>query len=103
MTFHTKKLTVHFLFAISIFIYPLPHPKFIMSSPVVTVKEGVKMKNQAKKKIGVGSVVTVKVGELDNIKRERIIRRMMKEVVGFFQSVVGNEKLLFQFEYGQKN
>ena len=46
-----------------------PPPKSTMSSPVVTVKEGIYMKNQNKTKIGVGSVVKSKVGELENITR----------------------------------
>ena len=33
--------------------------------------------------------------------REVIISRMRKEVVGFFQSLVVNKKLLVKFEYGQ--
>ena len=60
------------------------------------------MKNQTNTKIGVGSVVKSKVGELENIKREERIRRMSKEVVGCVHSVVGKKKFLIQFEYGQK-
>ena len=47
------------------------------------------MKKQTKTKIGVGSVVKAKVGELGNIIRKRRSRRMRKEVVGCIQSEVG--------------
>ena len=60
------------------------------------------MTNHTKTKIGVGSVVKAKVGELENITREGRSRRMRKEVVGCVQRVVGKNKLLFLFEYGQK-
>ena len=73
-----------------------------MISPVVTVKDGMEMKKLTKTKIGVGYVVKVKVGELDNITREGIISRMRKEVVGCIQSVLGKNNLLVQFEDCQK-
>ena len=60
------------------------------------------MKNQTKKKIGSGSVVKAKVGELEQISREGRSRRMRKEVVGCVQSVVGKKKLLVQFKDGQR-
>ena len=60
------------------------------------------MKKQTKTKIGVGSVVKSKVRELENITREGRIRRISKEVVGCFQSVVGKKEFLIQFEYAQK-
>ena len=60
------------------------------------------MKKQTKTKIGVGSVVKAKVGELEKITKEGIIRKMRKEVVGCVQSVAGNKNFLIQFEYGQK-
>ena len=34
-----------------------PHPKYTMSSPVLTIAEGTNMKKQNKTKIGVGSAV----------------------------------------------
>ena len=43
-----------------------------------TDKEGIYMKNQNKTKIGVGSVVKSKVGELDKITREGRSRRVRK-------------------------
>ena len=46
-----------------------PPPKSTMSSPVVTVRYGVEMNKQTKTKIGVGSVVTAKIGELEKITR----------------------------------
>ena len=67
-----------------------------MSSPVVTVKEGMDMKKQTKTKIGVGYVVKAKVGELKNITREGGSRRTRKEVVGCVQSVMEKKKLLTQ-------
>ena len=60
------------------------------------------MTKQTKAKIGVGSVVKAKVGELEKITREGIIRSTRKEVVGCVQSVVGKNNLFIQFEYGQK-
>ena len=48
------------------------------------------MTKQTKTKIGVGSVVKAKVGELEKITRERRSRRMRKEVVGCVHRVVGN-------------
>ena len=49
-----------------------------MSSPVVTIKEGMKMKKRTKTKIGVGSVVQAKVIDLENITRDEIRRRVRK-------------------------
>ena len=60
------------------------------------------MKKQTKTKIGVGSVVKSKVGELEKITREVRIRRMRKEVVGCVQSVVGKKKFLVKFKYDHK-
>ena len=73
-----------------------------MSSPVVTLKEGMKTTKLTKTKIGVGSVVKAKVGELEKITREERSRRIRKEVVGCVQSVVGKNKLLVLFEDGKK-
>ena len=60
------------------------------------------MKKQSRRKIGVGSVVKAKVGELDKITREGRSRRIRKEVVGCVQSAVGKKKFLVLFEDGQK-
>ena len=57
---------------------PPPSPKSTLSSPIVTVKEGMEIMKQTKTKIGVGSVVKTKVGELEKINREGRIRRMSK-------------------------
>ena len=86
-----------FATAVSIIKPPL---KSTMSSPVVNAKEGMEMTNNTKTKIGVGSVVKAKVGELEKITREGRIRRMRKEVVVCVQSVVGKKKFLVLFEYG---
>ena len=58
--------------------YPPPTPKSTMISPVINDKEGMEMTNQTKTKVGVGSVVKAKDGELEKITREVKIRRMRK-------------------------
>ena len=60
------------------------------------------MKKQNKTKIGVGSVVKSKVGDLEKITREGRSRRTRKEVALCVQDVAGKKKFLFQFEDGQK-
>ena len=60
------------------------------------------MTNQTKTKIGVGSVVKAKVGELEKITREVRSRRMRKDVVGFVHRLVGKNNFLVLFEDGQK-
>ena len=57
-----------------------------------------KEKNQIKTKIGVGSVVKAKVGEMEENTRERRIRSMRKELMGRVQAVVEKKKLLVQFK-----
>ena len=61
-----------------------------------------KEKKQNKTRIGVGSVVKAKVGEMEDNTREERSRRVSKEVVGCVQSVVGKKILLVQFEDGNK-
>ena len=96
---HTKKIN-HAL-AVPYYNIPPPPYKFDLISPVVTIKEGMETKKQVKMKIGVGSVVKAKVGELENITREGISRMTRKDVVICVQSVVGNNNFLVQLEYGQ--
>ena len=60
------------------------------------------MTKQTKTKIGVGSVVKAKVGELEKITREGRRRRMRKEVMGCVQRVGGKNNFLILFEDGQK-
>ena len=60
------------------------------------------MKKQNKTKIGMGSVVKSKVGELEKITRKGRSRRIRKEVVVCVHIVVGNKNFLVQFEDGQK-
>ena len=60
------------------------------------------MTKHTKTKMGVGSGVKSKVGYLEKITRKGRIRRMRKEVVGCFHSLVGKNKFLVLFEYGQK-
>ena len=73
-----------------------------MISPVLTIVESMNMKKHNNTKIGVGSVVKAKVGELENIKREGRIRMMRKEVVVCVQDVARKKNFLVQFEYVQK-
>ena len=47
-----------------------------MISHVIIITDGVKVKKQTKSKIGAGSVVKAKVGELENVTREGRRRRM---------------------------
>ena len=82
-------------------LYPSP-PKSIIRSHVVNVEEGMEMTKQTKTKIGVGSILKAKVGEMENITREGRSKRMGKEVVGCVQSLVGKKKFPVLFEYGQK-
>ena len=44
-----------------------------------------------------GSVVTEKVGEMEENTREGRSSSMMKDVVGCCRTVVGDNKFLFQF------
>ena len=73
-----------------------------MSSPVLTIAEGMKEKNQNKTKIGVGSVVKENAGYMGENTREGRIRSMSKYVVGFVHDEVGKNILLIQFKYGKK-
>ena len=68
-----------------------------MSSNVITISEGMKMKKQNNTKIGVGSVAKAKVGDLEKITRERRIRKTRKEAAGFLHAVVGKNNNLVQF------
>ena len=68
-----------------------------MSSPDLKMVEETKVKNQNKTKIGVGSVVKIKVGELEKMTTEGKIRRMRKYVVGCVQDMVVKNKFLVQF------
>ena len=55
-----------------------PLPKSTMSSSVLNIVKGMKMKEQYKTKIGVGYVVKAKVGELEKITRELRSRRISR-------------------------
>ena len=61
-----------------------------------------KEKKCIKTNIEVGSAMKAKVGDPEDKKMEGRTRRTMKEVVGCVQDVVGNNKFVVQFEYGQK-
>ena len=54
-----------------------------MSSPVVTIAEGMKEKKRIKTEIGVGYVVKGKVAEMEDNISYRKRSRMRKEVVRF--------------------
>ena len=69
-----------------------------MISRVVTIEEGTKDRKCIKTKIGVGSLVKAKVGNMEDNKSEGIIRRIRKDVVGYVQYVVGKKNFLVQFE-----
>ena len=73
-----------------------------MSSPVVTISEGMEKKKRIKTKIWLGSVVKEKVGDMGDNNREGRHTRLRKEVVGCAQDVVGNKKFLVEFKYGKK-
>ena len=103
MTFHTKTQIEHTLTVSYCNIYSTTTtPKSTMRSPDVNAKEGMKITKQTKTKIGVGSVVKAKVGELEKITREGRSMRMRKELVGYVQSVVGKNNFFVLFEDGQK-
>ena len=59
-------------------------------------------KKRIKTKIGVGSVVKEKVGDMEEKNRECRRSRTRKYVVGYVQAVVWKEIFLVQFEDGQK-
>ena len=61
-----------------------------MISPVLTIAD-MDMKNQNRKKIGVGSIVKSNVGELENITRYGSRRSMRKVVVECIQDVTGEK------------
>ena len=77
-------------------------PKATMRSPVLTISEGMKAKNQNKPKIGVGSVVKAMVGNLEKTTREGRSSRMRKEVMECVHASVVKKKFLLKLEYGQK-
>ena len=60
------------------------------------------MNKHTKTKIGVGSIVKAKVGELEKITREGKTRRTRKDVVVCVQRLVGKNKLLVLLEDGKK-
>ena len=83
MTFHTKTNQPYTRCLILQLILATPpplNPKSTMRSPVIAVKEGMGMTKQTKTKIGEGSFVKAKVGELEKITRDGRIIRMRKEV-----------------------
>ena len=59
-------------------------------------------KKRIKTKIGVGSVVKAKVGDMEENTSEGRSRSISKEVEGCFQDLVGKNILLFQFVDGKK-
>ena len=73
-----------------------------MSPPVLTIVEGMKVKNQNKTKIGVGSFLKTKVGELEETKRGGISKGTRKDVVGCLQAIVGRKNFPAQFKHRKK-
>ena len=63
-----------------------------MISTVITIKKGMKEKKWTKKKIGVGSAVKSKVGEIEESTREGRNRRTRKELVVCFQYMLGKKR-----------
>ena len=61
-----------------------------------------KIKKQIKTKIGVGSIVKSKVGELEKVISGGGVRKTRKDVVVCVQAVAGKKNFLIQFEDGQK-
>ena len=57
-----------------------PSPKLTKSLSVVTITKNRKEENKDKAKIGVGTYITVKVGEIVENIREGKIRRTRKEL-----------------------
>ena len=57
--------------------------------------KGMKEANWSNTKIGVGSVVTERVREMEENTKEGRLRSTRKEVVGYVHDVVGKKKLLF--------
>ena len=74
-----------------------PHPKYTMSSPVVTIVQRMKDEKKIKPKIGVGYLVKRKVRKVEENKRQERSRSMRQYVLGYVQAVVGKKKFLVQF------
>ena len=54
-----------------------------------------------KTKIGIGSAVKMKVGDMGENKREERGRRTREKVVEYVHTVVGKKILIFKFKYGK--
>ena len=68
---------------------------------VITTMKDTKENNWTKTKIGIGSAVKMKVGEMGEYKREEIGRRTREKVVEYVHTVVGKKILIFKFKYGK--
>ena len=98
IAFHTKKNQHHTGYLLLKSLIAPPPPKWTMSSHVVKIAQEMMEKKRIKTNIEVGSVVLVKVGDMEENIREWRIRRMRKELMGCVQSVVGKKKLVVQFK-----
>ena len=78
------------------------HPKSTIRSTVVATINYEKEKKRINMNTGVGTIVKSKVGYMRYNKREGIITSMSKFVAVCVQDVVGKNKFLVKFEYGQK-
>ena len=59
-------------------------------------------KKRIKTQIWVGCVVKAKVGDMEDNTREGISWSKRRDRLGCVQAVVGKNKFLVKFEYGQK-
>ena len=80
----------------------IPIKMCTMSLPVITTIKDMKEKKRIKVKIGVGSVVEVKVRDMEENKRDGRTRMMMKYVVECVQYVSGRKRFEVRFEHGKK-
>ena len=73
-----------------------------MRSHVLTISEGMKDKKRVNTKIGVGSVVKAKVGDMGDNIREGRISGISKDVVVCAQAMLSNKKILFHLKDAEK-
>ena len=94
--------TVRSIISTTIAVHPHPpSPNSIMILPVVTIIKEMKEKKQRKEKIGLGYIVTVKVGDMDEDIRQGRSRIMMRGVIECVQATLVKNNILVQFENRQ--